>query len=127
MFSMIARKGTFYLGIFVFIIPFLGFPTAWKMFLVVVAGLSMILYSVRVPFPKKSFKQKIKKDTYPIETIVPEVKPEIKQEVVIPVVDMSPVSPIVSVQTPPIIKIEPVVKKARKPRASSSTKKITKE
>lgn len=128
MFSMIARKGTFYLGIFIFIIPFLGFPTMWKMFLVVVAGLSMILYSVRLPMPKKSFKQKIKKENFPIETIDTSIKTETSTvSEPLPVVQKPEISPEPvrePIKMPPIVKIEPAVKKARKTKASSSVKKI---
>lgn len=53
---MINYKSTFYLGVFVFLIPFLGFPTMWKMGLVVFAGLLLMFTSIRIPIPRKVFK-----------------------------------------------------------------------
>ena len=64
---MINHKGSFYLGVFVFIIPFLGFPTMWKMGLVVFAGVVLVLTSIRIPTPKRIFRTKTKKETTPIE------------------------------------------------------------
>ncbi len=67
---MINHKSSFYLGVFVFIIPFLGFPTVWKMVLVVVAGVFLILSSIKISVPKRIFKNKTKKEmTVPIMEI----------------------------------------------------------
>ncbi len=60
---MINNKGSFYLGVFVFLIPFLGFPTIWKMGLVIFAGSLLVLTSLRIPTPRKTFKAKSKKET----------------------------------------------------------------
>lgn len=60
---MINHKTTFYLGVFVFLIPFLGFPTSFKMGLVVFAGIILVLTSIRIPVPKRILKNKnFKKD-----------------------------------------------------------------
>ncbi len=111
---MIERKASFYLGVFVFVIPFLGFPTLWKMVLVVFGGVLLILTSLKVPNPRKI--QKIKFD-------------DIEQKPEVPVIDIvlqhntKPIEPVI-VQAPvveaPIIKIDKdvktEVKKTRKPR-----------
>jgi len=77
---MINHKAGFYLGVFIFVIPFLGFPTIWKMGLVLFGGLSLILMSIRIPVPKRMLKHKPKKETF-----VPDM--EKNEEVVIPVID----------------------------------------
>jgi len=80
---MINHKAGFYLGVFIFVIPFLGFPTIWKMGLVLFGGLFLILMSIRIPVPKRMLKYKPKKETF-----VPDMeKNEKKEEVVIPVID----------------------------------------
>ncbi len=52
---IITRKATFFLGVFIFIIPFLGFPSLWKMALTIISGVTLVVLSVRVNLPKKSF------------------------------------------------------------------------
>lgn len=117
---MIERKGSFYLGVFVFIIPFLGFPTMWKMVLVVIGGVLLILTSLKTPAPRKIVKPKLKK-----EDDLPEVAdiqiPTIQsiEKPTEPVVETTPVIEI------PIIKIDRQVKKPRKPRVKTdSVKKL---
>jgi len=51
---MIQRKRTFFLGIFIFLLPFLGFPSSWKTIFLVIAGLTLISWSVTVVLPRKS-------------------------------------------------------------------------
>ncbi len=108
---MINHKGSFYLGVFIFIIPFLGFPTMWKMVLVVLGGVLLILTSLKVPTPRKIQRLKFSVDETPLDVAVVEIKP----------VEVSkPVEPVV-VHTPvvdaPIIKIEKEVKtEPKKPR-----------
>lgn len=124
MFVMVNYRSTFYIGIFVFLIPFLGFPTMWKMGLVVFAGLILIFSSIRFPVSKKVFKnntnqvkkekaesaavsQPIVLDSTPLknETIETEVKE--------------------NVSTPPIIKITPISKNStisKKPATRVSKK-----
>mgnify|MGYP003455438035 FL=1 len=83
---MIERKGSFYLGVFVFVIPFLGFPTMWKMILVVIAGFSLVMISIRIPSPRKNFRTKIKKENspQPSEVVVSEIinEPRVSEPVV---------------------------------------------
>ncbi|TSC70612.1 MAG: hypothetical protein CEO12_192 [Parcubacteria group bacterium Gr01-1014_46] len=71
---MINHKGSFYLGVFVFLIPFLGFPTMWKMGLVVFAGVTLVLTSIRIPTPRKIFRNKIKKETHTPEIEVVKIE-----------------------------------------------------
>ena len=59
---MIKRKSTFFLGIFIFLIPFLGLPTSAKTFLITLSSLGLIAMSVKVSLPKKQIKTKIKKE-----------------------------------------------------------------
>lgn len=111
---MINHKGSFYLGVFIFIIPFLGFPTMWKMVLVVFGGVLLILTSLKVPSPRKIQRPIFKTKEETPEVPVIEIKPLEITKPVEPVVVHSPVD------LPPIIKIEKVpkaeVKKIRKPR-----------
>ncbi|HEY4509061.1 MAG TPA: hypothetical protein VJC13_02140 [Candidatus Paceibacterota bacterium] len=51
---MINRKSTFFLGIFIFLIPFLGLPSSWKTALVVICGLILVFLSVKVILPRKT-------------------------------------------------------------------------
>ncbi len=50
---MIRRKGTFFLGIFIFVIPFLGLPTFWKTLLVTISGAILVLSSIKISIPNK--------------------------------------------------------------------------
>ena len=59
--SMIQRKSTFFLGIFIFLIPFLGLPSSWKIILVVLSGLGLVGLSVKIILPKKSTKVRSKR------------------------------------------------------------------
>ena len=51
---MIQRKSTFFLGLFIFLIPFLGFPTSWKTVLTILSGLLLVGLSIKIAIPKKS-------------------------------------------------------------------------
>lgn len=117
---MIEHKGTFYAGAFIFLIPFLGFPTMWKMVLVGIAGFILMIVSLKVPTPRKIIKDKIKNEAI----LTPNVSPEIKNEVVVPdVVE----APIVQAQAP-TPKIEIIVpKKRRVSTRVASTRKLNVE
>ena len=65
---MITRKSTFFLGLFILIIPFLGFPTSWKTTLIVLSAIVLMGLSVKVSLPVKNAKPKIIKK----EKILPE-------------------------------------------------------
>jgi len=58
---MIKSRRTFFLGIFIFLIPFLGFPTSWKTFLVVVSGIALIVMSIKISLPKKTLAKRPRK------------------------------------------------------------------
>ena len=58
---MITRKRTFFLGIFIFLIPFLGVPTPWKTLFIVLSGIGLVIMSVKIALPKKQIKTKTKK------------------------------------------------------------------
>ena len=64
--GMIHRKSTFFLGLFIFFIPFLGLPTFWKTTLIILSGITLIGLSVKIILPKKILKHtlrhKIKKE-----------------------------------------------------------------
>ena len=53
--TMIQKKSTFFLGLFIFIIPFLGFPSLWKTVFVVFCGIVLMAMSVKLKLtlPKK--------------------------------------------------------------------------
>ena len=57
---MIQRKKTFFLGIFIFLIPFFGLPSFWKTFLIVISGLTLIALSIKIVLPRKP-RGKVKK------------------------------------------------------------------
>lgn len=59
---MISRKSTFFLGIFIFLIPFFGLPSFWKTLFVALSGITLLFLSVKITIPKKSIKNKIKKE-----------------------------------------------------------------
>ncbi len=75
---MIDRKSTFFLGVFVFMIPFLGFPTFWKTFFTVFAGVVLILMSVKVSIYKRPQKKIPKERVTPVvvENVPPIVYPK---------------------------------------------------
>ena len=59
---MIYRKNTFFLGIFIFIIPFLGLPTFWKTVFIILSGLTLIALSIKIILPRKQARGRIKKN-----------------------------------------------------------------
>lgn len=64
---MITNRRTLFLGIFIVLIPFLGFPSAWKTFMIVVSGLALIAFSVEITIPKKIPKRTFRRK----ETVTP--------------------------------------------------------
>lgn len=58
---MIQRKNTFFLGIFIFLIPFLGLPTFWKTFFIIISGLSLVASSIKIVLPRKLSRTKTRK------------------------------------------------------------------
>jgi hypothetical protein len=111
---MIDHKGSFYLGVFIFIIPFLGFPTMWKMGLVVFGGILLILTSLRVPNPRKFQRPKFKREDE-IDAPIVEIQPLEITKPIEPVIIHIPAP--AKVIEPPIVRIDKEVKKTRKPRA----------
>ena len=89
---MINRKSTFFLGIFIFLVPFLGVPTSWKTFFIVVSGLTIVALSIKITLPKKTAVRRVRKEKvtpvyvesipiYPKENMVDNVvKPEQSME-----------------------------------------------
>lgn len=59
---MIHSKRTFFLGIFIFLIPYLGVPSSWKTALIVLSGILLVLLSIRVSLPKQSSRRPRKKE-----------------------------------------------------------------
>lgn len=59
---MINRKSTFFLGIFIFVIPFLGIPSSWRTFFIVVSGLTLIILSIKITLPKRTSKSRVRKE-----------------------------------------------------------------
>ena len=72
---MIQKKRTFFLGIFIFLVPFLGLPSSWKTALVILSGLTLIAFSVKLSLPKKLPKRLQKK---------PKTNPTLAENSVIP-------------------------------------------
>ncbi len=50
---MITNRRTLLLGIFIILIPFLGFPSLWKTFLIIVSGVILVRSSLSITLPKK--------------------------------------------------------------------------
>lgn len=50
---MITDRRTLLLAIFIIVIPFLGFPSAWKTFIIVASGVLLLSFSVNITIPKK--------------------------------------------------------------------------
>jgi len=59
---MIYRKSTFFLGIFIFIVPFLGVPGSWRTTFIVLSGIALVILSVKITLPKKNLKSKTRKE-----------------------------------------------------------------
>lgn len=59
---MINKKSTFFLGIFIFLIPFTGFPSSWKSFFVVLSGLILIFLSIKISIPRRGSKLRQKRE-----------------------------------------------------------------
>lgn len=59
---MISRKNTFFLGIFIIVIPFLGIPTSAKTFFIILSGLMLIAFSVSIVLPRKNLRTRPKKE-----------------------------------------------------------------
>lgn len=64
---MITNRRTLFLGIFIVLIPFLGFPSAWKTFMIVMSGFALVSFSVEITIPKKLSKRPLRRK----ETITP--------------------------------------------------------
>lgn len=58
---MIKNKRTFFIGIFIFLIPFLGFPSSWKTFFTIVAGLFLAVSSLKITLPKRNVVKKVRR------------------------------------------------------------------
>ena len=59
---MISRKSTFFLGIFIFLIPFSGFPMSWKSTLIILSGIILVFLSVKISLPKKNSRTKLRRE-----------------------------------------------------------------
>lgn len=59
---MIQNPRTLSVGIFIFILPFLGFPSFWKTLFIMLCGFFLIASSLKISIPKKSAKRPRRKD-----------------------------------------------------------------
>lgn len=64
---MITNRRTLLLGLFIMLIPFFGFPSAWKTFIILVSGVILVGFSVHITIPKKIPKRIVRRK----ETINP--------------------------------------------------------
>lgn len=60
--KMISKKNTFFLGVFIFLVPFLGLPSSYKNIFIILSGILLILLSIKISIPKKNIKSKIRKE-----------------------------------------------------------------
>lgn len=58
---MIKNYRTLFLGIFLLLILFLGFPSSWKTFFVIVSGLYLIVSSLKITLPRRGVQKKIRR------------------------------------------------------------------
>lgn len=93
---MINRRSTFFLGIFIFVIPFLGIPGSWRTTFIVLSGIALIILSIKITLPKKPLKSRMRREkvttvyvesipVYPKESMVDgitAVQPEEKVDVI---------------------------------------------
>ncbi len=66
---MTVRRSTFFLGIFIFLIPFLGLPTFWKTFFIIFSGVTLVLLSIRINFLKLISDNRVKNSVISVEPI----------------------------------------------------------
>jgi len=59
---MIQNPRTLSIGIFIFILPFLGFPSFWKTLFIILCGFALITSSLKISIPKKATKRPRRKD-----------------------------------------------------------------
>jgi len=74
---IIHRKSTFFLGIFIFLIPFLGLPSSWKTTLIILSGLGLVSLSTKIILPKN---RRHKARTMPVHSSLETTKLEVKEE-----------------------------------------------
>jgi len=120
----INRKSTLFLGIFIFIIPFLGFPSIWKAILTIASGLLLIIFSVKIQIPKKGVRriQREKVTQVFVESVpltTPNISPRNDTIEVISNISHSPKEEIKISE--PEIKVTPVPAKPKRTRASKKT------
>lgn len=58
---MITNRRTLFLAIFIILIPFLGFPSAWKTFMIVISGAILLSFSINITIPKKMPKRTLRR------------------------------------------------------------------
>lgn len=59
---MISNKKTFFLGVFIFLIPFTGFPSSWKSAFIIISGIVLVSLSVKISLPKKNSRVRSRKE-----------------------------------------------------------------
>lgn len=59
---MINNKQTFFLGLFIIIIPALGLPTFWKTTFFILSGVVLVFLSIKITLPKRTQKKLRKKE-----------------------------------------------------------------
>lgn len=59
---MIKRTSTFFLGLFIAALPFLGLPSSWKTALIALSGLTLVALSVKIELPtRKAVKRVVRR------------------------------------------------------------------
>lgn len=68
---MIQNKKTFFIAIFILIVEiFLGIPSAWKMWLIILSGVYLALSSVKIILPSKK-STKVRKPREKVLSVAP--------------------------------------------------------
>lgn len=57
---MVTDKKTFFIGLFIFITPFLGLPLWWRFTLIILSALSLIIFSIKLELSKKTSSKSLK-------------------------------------------------------------------
>ncbi len=72
---MIHRRSTFFLGLFITLIPFLGLPTASKTTLIILSGVFLVYSSITIALPERFKKTAQKSGIKPLAKPIAKRKP----------------------------------------------------
>lgn len=80
---MIKNHRTLFLGVFILVIFFLGFPSSWERFFIVISGIYLIVTSLKITLPKRGMVKKIRRKEKSTPVFM-ESSPVVKMEDILP-------------------------------------------